>query len=348
MKPCLINILLLILFFSACQKENTTLSLNVSETFYVENKGASMRVLVEGNTTSKTILLFVHGGPGSSSYFYNTDYISANIEDKYAVAYWDQRNAGASQGNNNANDLNLQTMTEDLEKVIETLKYRYGKDISIFILGHSFGGILSASFLTKNSNQDLIKGWIICSGSHNYLLNDDLTRNKLINFAQQEIDLANYTNEWQEILDYCNALPTGILSLEQANQLNSYASDAETYFSEVKPFPVFNIIKANAIKQNYTITSTLLNSKFSQNADIQEELRTYNFSSKLYTITIPVMTLYGKYDFICPSELGDDIIDNVSSVNKFSYILPSSGHVGMYQDQELFCERINTFINQFQ
>src|SRR5690554_1828223 len=98
-------IIILSAVLCSCQKEQIEIGTDVSETFYVENQGASMRVLVEGNTASKTILLFVHGGPGSSAYFYNTDYISNHIEDKYAVAYWDQRNAGASQGNNNANRL---------------------------------------------------------------------------------------------------------------------------------------------------------------------------------------------------------------------------------------------------
>src|SRR5690554_3144247 len=225
-------IILIFFFLQSCQKENISIGTNVSETFYVENKGASMRVLVEGNTASKTILLFVHGGPGSSSYFYNTDYISTHIEDKYAVAYWDQRNAGASQGNNNADNFNLPTMTEDLEKVIQVLKYRYGNDISIFLLAHSFGGMLTTSFMTKGDNQNLVKGWIICSASHNYPLNDDLTCDALNFYAYQEISLGNHVSKWQEILDFINSLPSGTLSLEKANELNSYATDAETYFSE--------------------------------------------------------------------------------------------------------------------
>lgn len=340
-------IILIFLFLQSCQKEKISIGTNVSETFYVENKGASMRVLVEGNTTSKVILLFVHGGPGSSSYFYNTDYITQHIEDKYAVAYWDQRNAGASQGNINADNFNLTVMTEDLEKVIQVLKHRYGNDVSIFLIAHSFGGMLTTSFITKNNNQNLIKGWIYCSASHNYPLNDEFTRIALTNYANQEIALGKHTNEWQEILDYCNSLPSGILSLEQANQLNSYATDAETYFDDVVPFPVMDVIKANAIKQNYAITSTFLNLKYSQGAAIQEELRKYDFTDKLNIVTIPILTLYGKYDFICPPALGADLTNNVSSQDTFSYILPYSGHIGMYQDQVLFVQKVNEFIEQF-
>lgn len=338
--------LLLLLFFSACQKEEVSLGTNVSDTFYVENKGASMRVLVEGNTSSKTILLFIHGGPGSGAYFYNTDYISRHIEDKYAVAYWDHRNAGASQGGSNAENFNLSVMTEDLEKVIQVLKYRYGKEVSVFLLAHSFGGMLSSSYLTKGNNQDNIKGWIVCSGSHNYPLNDNLTKTALTDHASREIATGNHTKEWQEILNFCNSLPAGKLTLEQADELNAYATDAETYFSEVAPFPVMDVIKANAIKQNYAITSTFINLKYSQNADIQEALRMYEFSDHLSVVNIPVMTLYGRYDFICPPGLGENILDHVSSTNKFSYILPHSGHIGMYQDEVLFCEHVNEFIGK--
>ena len=330
----------------SCQKEDIKIGVNVSETFYVQNEGASMRVLVEGNTQSKAILLFVHGGPGSSSYFYNTDYISQNIEDKYAVAYWDQRNAGASQGSNNGDNLKLKTMTSDLEKVIAVLKYRYGSDQSIFILGHSWGGMLSASFLTKANNQNKVKGWIMCSGSHNYPLNNTLSKQGLISFANQQIPLQKHVSEWTEILNYCNSLPVN-LSLEQANKLNTYAANTESYFDEVKPFPLTETIKANAIAQNYAITSAFLNLKYSQNASINEELAQYELSSKLSIITIPVLTMYGKFDLICPPGLGDDVFNNISSVNKSQIILPNSSHVGMYQDQEIFCAEVNKFISTY-
>ena len=222
------------LFFAltSCQKEKITIGTNVSETFYLDNNGASMRLLVEGNTSSHTFLIFVHGGPGSSSYFYNTDYITQNIEDKYAVVYWDQRNAGASQGNSNGNNLNLPQMTEDLGKVIQLIKYRYGKGSGIFILGHSFGGLLTASFMTTGNNQSMVKGWIFADGSHNYPLNDTLTRQMLMTVGQQQIALNRNINGWETIVEYCRAHP-GNFTFDESVQLCEYGEVAETYFEEV-------------------------------------------------------------------------------------------------------------------
>ena len=108
-----------------------------------------------------------------------------------------------------------------------------------------------------------------------------------------------------------------------------------------------DMLKANAIKQNYAITSALFNHKYSQSSDINTELRTYDFTNSLSIITIPILTLYGKYDFICPPALGTDLLNNTNSTETFSYILPNSGHTGMFQDEELFCEKVNEFIELF-
>src|SRR5690554_6368695 len=100
---------------------------------------------------------------------------------------------------------------------------------------------------------------------------------------------------------------------------------------------MMDIIKANAIKQSYAITSTFLNLEYSQNADIQEELREYDFSDQLPIVSTPVLTLYGQSDSTCPPALGNDISDMVSSDDTFGYTMPNSGHIGTYQVPELFC-----------
>ena len=173
----------------SCQKEVITLGTHVSETFYVENKGASMRVLVEGNTSGKVFIVFVHGGPGAGAYIYDTDYIRNNIGDRYAIVYWDERNAGGSQGGSNGKDLTLGQMTDDLKKVLQVLRARYGQDCSLFLIGHSFGGLLTSSFLVSGDNQAMIKGWIFADGSHNYPLNDSLTWQMLVTNGEQQIAL---------------------------------------------------------------------------------------------------------------------------------------------------------------
>ena len=48
--------------------------------------GVDQSVIIRGRDHASPILLFVHGGPGSSE--------TAALEDHFVMAYWDQRNAG--------------------------------------------------------------------------------------------------------------------------------------------------------------------------------------------------------------------------------------------------------------
>ena len=333
------------LFFvlTSCQKENITIGTNVSETFYLDNNEASMRLLVEGNTASKTFLIFVHGGPGSSSYFYNTSYISQNIENKYAVVYWDQRNAGGSQGNSNGDHLNLPQMTEDLKKVIQLIKSRYGQDSGIFILGHSFGGLLTASFMTTGNNQSMVKGWIFADGSHNYPLNDTLTRQMLLIEGQRQINQKKNVSSWNTIIEYCTA-HVGNFSFGESLQLTSYAEDVETYFDEVKEIDLATLIDYDPIQYGWPVTSILFNLNYSSNASFNRDLAKTEFSSKLGKITTPTLLLYGKYDFVCPGGLEDDVYKRINTTDKKLAVSPISGHNIMLQDESFFCKEVNAFI----
>ena len=343
MKNVFISIIVVLLSFVSCQKEKITIGTNVSETFYVENKGASMRVLVEGNTSSKVFIIFVHGGPGAGAFIYNTDYIGNHIEDKYALVYWDQRNSGASQGSSNGRFLNLEQMTDDLKKVIQVIKARYGQSTEVFILGHSFGGLLTSSFMTTGNNQDMVQGWIFADGSHNYSLNDTLTRQMLLSIGQQQIALNINRAKWEEIVSYCNT-HTGSFSLDESGQMETYAEEAETYINGVTQIDTWVLFRNNAVKYNWPLTSMLMNYLYSSEAGFNKDLAKTEFSSSLNKVTIPVLILFGEYDFVCPKGLGYDLFNKVSSADKKIVISPVSGHNIMFQDDVLFSKEVDDFI----
>ncbi len=333
----------LILLFSGCQKEKITFSRNVSEVFYVENAGASMRVMVQGNTVSNTYILIIHGGPGASAFFYNTKYISQNLEDKYAMVYWDQRDAGASQGSSNGGNLNLDQMVEDLKKVIQVLKFRYGKNMSLFLLGHSFGGLIAADFVTSSDYQYMIKGFINVDGSHNYPLNDTLTRQMLLTVGQYQVSQKRHVDKWKPIISYCN-IHTGNFNIEESQQLEDYASVAENYIDSIKYVNYFSQVLKYAVTDKYPLTAMLSNLIYLEDSNFNKELAISQFSSSLNKVTIPVLVLWGKYDFICPQALGEDFFNRISSTDKKMVISPRSGHNMILQDKKFFCAEVDAFV----
>jgi pimeloyl-ACP methyl ester carboxylesterase len=332
-----------LIFLPGCQKEKITLSENASEVFYVENAGASMRVLVQGNTASNTFILMIHGGPGASAYLYDTKYISRNIGDKFAVVYWDQRNAGASQGTSNGKYLHLDQMVEDLKKVIEVLKYRYGQDLSLFLVGHSFGGLIAADFITQPGYQDMIKGLINVDGSHDYPLNDTLTREKLLTEGRYQISQKRNVANWQPIINYCES-HSGNFSLEESQQLESYATEAENYIDSIRHINIVSQVLRYAITDSYPLTAILSNLLYNEDSDFNKELAVARFSSSLNKVTIPVLILWGKYDFTCPTSLGEDFYNRIGSSVKSMVISPISGHNMFLQDKKFFCNEVDAFV----
>lgn len=304
-----------------------------------------MRVLVEGNTLSNNFILVIHGGPGGSSYVYNTDYISENLEDKCAMVYWDQRNAGASQGGSNGKYLHLDQMVEDLKKVIEVLKYRYGQDMNLFLLGHSFGGLIAADFVSRPGYQKMIKGLINVDGSHNYPLNDSLTRGMLLETGPAQVAQNEHVKQWEKIIRYC-IRHTGNFSLEESQQLETFAVNAESYIDSARSVNIVGTVLDHAVTDKSPITSILVNLLYSEDSDFNKELATSNFSDSLSVVTIPVLILWGKYDFVCPPLLGEDFYNRISSVDKRIVFSPVSGHNLMLQDEKLFCDEINAFVQQ--
>lgn len=336
-------LLLALILIAGCQKEKISFSDKVSEVFYVENAGAAMRVLVQGNTASKTFILVIHGGPGAGAFFYNTKYISMNLEDNYALVYWDQRNAGASQGSGNEDRLHLDQMVDDLKKVINVLKYRYGNDMSLFLLGHSFGGLIAADFVTGSDNQNMIQGLINVDGSHNYPLNDTLTREMLLSVGQYEVSNKRNIDKWQPIIDYCLS-HKGNFSFEESQQLETYATDAENYIDSIKHVSIVKKVLEYVITDKYPLTSMLSNLLYSEDSGFNKELAVTEFSSSLYKVTIPVLVLWGKYDFTCPTALGEDFYNRISSTDKKMVISPISGHDMILQDKKFFCDEVNAFV----
>jgi pimeloyl-ACP methyl ester carboxylesterase len=319
MKKVILLCLIASLINAGCQKEKITLGNNVNETFYVSNKEAGMKVTVLGNTSSKVILLIVHGGPGGTA----SNYPFPLIKDKYAVAYWDQRIAGSSQGKANASSSNLATYVEDMTKVILTLKYRYGLDISVFVFGHSWGGMLSSAFVTTNNNQQLLKGWIYCEGVHNFPLLNSLVKDKLLSFGIANITRNKDVELWKPIVDYCNSLPPGNISADQSLELNNYADEAETNLLHDSPI---ESSKYTSDVPTVPFTSYALNNLNPLNLQLYRSLNDVELSSKLNKVTIPVFIVSGRYDFKTPVGLGDDLYARISSFVKTHLVLELSGH----------------------
>ena len=336
----IIMISLLGLIFTGCKKEFTGLSTNANEIFWVTNNGADMPVRVMGNTASKTIILIVHGGPGDGSYDY-TDYKTTRLREKYGVAFWDQRNAGSASGNNNMGKLSLPQMINDMEVIVKALKLRY-EGASIFLYAHSFGGLLAAGYLVKDSNQNNLKGWIEIDGAHNYPLCNASSRKMLMDTAASEISKGNYTSQWQNILDYCSSHDP-LSSYKISSQTETFAHNAEPFMGIKQRSSSLSLAEdpSDQLVNYYNLNHT------SSGNDFLESLEIADYSDQLYKIKIPSLLLWGQFDFTVPPVLGEDGMRNLGSANKKLVLFPHSGHHPMETDTDSVDDEIINFVDTF-
>ena len=214
--------LLSLLLLLACNKE--TLVSNANDHFFLKNKGAVMPIFVHGNTSSKVFIIYLHGGPGSTSLeaYQNEKSPFTKLQSDYAMVYWEQRCSGSSQGN--CSNLTISQYVEDLEKLIALIKNKYANDITIFLLGHSWGGSLGIKYLTTNNNQSAIKGWIEVGGGHDVPRIAILEKEMVNEVGNRQISQGININEWQANITKANSLDLSKIDDIYEMNKNSIAS----------------------------------------------------------------------------------------------------------------------------
>lgn len=125
--------LTIIAFFGFC------LSLTAEEKTITTSDGVNLYVKVAGKGTP---LLYVHGGPGSASLWFER-LAGEFMEQHFTVIYLDQRGVGRSTSPADGN-YSLDRIALDFEEVRKELGYEQW-----LTLGHSFGGVLQMGYAEK-------------------------------------------------------------------------------------------------------------------------------------------------------------------------------------------------------
>ena len=350
------------LIFSACKKENKLTK--TGEMLFLKHKGASMPVMVRGNFDSDVILLIVHGGAGGSSGNHIEDFKNF-IEPKYMVAYWDQRHAGASQGNFDKDELTIDLMAEDMFLVIRMLKHKYGSNKKVFAFGHSWGVILSTYYLITQPNE--LQGIILSNGSHSteheYSARLDYVKNYATEMINKGIPIPKTIKtqgltfeNLQQVVDWCNSNDpvddynklTVLNDLTDA--VKGYVDDAYIQAPDIpsgisnnelnfqSPYnPITALINLNQ-------TGNLINNLENQTS-IQEF---YDFTPRMNKITLPVALYFGRYDDIIGSEVAEDYYQVISTPTDKKELLffEKSNHDPQYIENVLFGQKTIQFIEK--
>jgi proline iminopeptidase len=150
------------------------------------------------------ILLILHGGPGNDyRYMLNCKKF---VDDGFYVVFYDQRGSGLSQ-RMSKESYKITDMEEEVGGVIN--HYRKSPNQKVYILGHSWGGILATAYI--NANPTKVNGAIIAEpgGLIWQDVKDYVGRTQKFNFTSEGLNDATYIDQFltgdedqHEILDY--------------------------------------------------------------------------------------------------------------------------------------------------
>ncbi|MFS4467508.1 alpha/beta fold hydrolase [Maribacter sp. 2210JD10-5] len=333
------------LFILSCAKEDMD---NLSDTLYVRHKGADMPAHIYGNASEKVFLILLHGGPGGEGLGYRSGTIKSEIEKECAVVYYDQRGSGMSQGRYSEDGISIEIMTEDVLALVKVIQNKYGDDSKFFLMGHSWGGTLGTSVMLKN--QDIFKGWIEV-GSANDAKNIYFEYPK--NFrrvADEQIALGNNVSYWEGVQRKIDGLNTDVYSDDDFYTMNKEAVKAQEKLSDDGFVNRLNSkIQGQAVINTFfrnNILTVAWNGKITQSILVRDQgiFESLSFADRLSEITIPSLTIWGKYDMVVPIKFAQETFGNLGSASKELVIFEKSAHSPMYTEPDLFAEEVIDFI----
>ena len=123
--------LLLFLFFISAGYSATA-----QEKYIITSDGVELFVKIKGKGTP---CLYIHGGPGSGSYWFEK-FFGEFMEEHFTMVYLDQRGVGRSKSPE-SKDYSMERITLDFEEIRQALGFK-----DWLTLGHSFGGLLQMGY----------------------------------------------------------------------------------------------------------------------------------------------------------------------------------------------------------
>lgn len=175
--------LILILHYIGSLINKRTPTGGINEFMYVEINETKQWINIYGENKNNPVLLYLHGGPGSSTS--EIDYaFTRKWADIFTVVTWDQRNCGKSY-NKSQNNITLtkDMLMEDGKEMTEFIKSYLNVD-KITLLGHSWGSIYGANLAL--AYPDCYNLFIGCGQLVDIVGNEEAFKKEAIKWAKND------------------------------------------------------------------------------------------------------------------------------------------------------------------
>ena len=337
--------------------------------FYVNLGNSQIPVLVEGNVQSNKFIVIIHGGPGGSGFDYMNNGAFERLEEDFAVVYYDQRLSGGATFSNSDHSATIPTrkeMATDLDQLTRVIKAKYGENMQLYLLGHSWGGELLCEYMSTQAYAGRIDGMISVAGLTVY--NDSFQtlgenrRELILSICDTEIDEGNKDEIWTQIKNQ-------ILSHDSISGPKWHLGTHWQEGWDVSWNYIYEAGKAADRRFNnhlyhdnrVHIDGSRYESEPGQSnrgVFISENTATYLYpllvegrsdqSEDIKRIDAPCLIITGKYDCVVPPKTGAKLFNDISTPvkDKFYFEIDSTSHAPYRREAEFYA-LVRSFISQY-
>jgi len=268
------------------------------------------------------------------------------LEEDHRLVYWDQRYSDMTQGTYDKETQTPDQFIEDTENVVQLLQHKYpGK--KLFMIGHSWGGQLSAGYLGRDNHAENFKGWIDLDGSIYGELEAQLMKEYILErlpakMAEPDADL----EFWQVIIDFYeqNPAPGNYTEPEPYWYVSACGGDVYDYeeFLKIAPVPYIELIFKSMFSLSFYVDAFYSPETYA----LWDEI---NYTPELNNITIPALMLWGAEDGIVPVEVADYVYEHLGTdpSRKEVVKIPECAHGPQNETPETFYDEVSRFVETY-
>ena len=272
-----------------------------------------------GNNPKVKVLL-LNGGPGMSHEYFECmeNFLPA---EGVEFIYYDQLGTGFSDNPNDENLWDLPRYVEEVEQVRKALQL----DASNFVvLGHSWGGILALEYALKY--QANLKGLVISNMMASCI---DYGKYSEVLAKQIPADVLTEIRALEAKKDFANPRYMELLTPHYYNQ-------------HICRIPWPEPMNRAFGRLNSSLYVTMQGpSEFG----ISGKLTTWDRKKDLPKLTIPILTIGGKYDTMDPAHM--QWMSTQVQYGTYLYC-PNGSHMSMYDDQQVYMKGLVSFLKNLE
>ncbi len=308
---------------------NRTPDGGINESMYIDVNGTKQWIHVYGEDIDNPVLLYLHGGPGSSTS--DIDYIfTRKWADVYTVVTWDQRNCGKSyDAQQNDIVLTRELFLTDGKKITKFILDYLSKD-KLTILGHSWGSIYGANLALEYP--EYYECFIGTGQLVDYIENEEAFRQEALLWAEGD----------KETLEFINQLTPDRITMEHITARNAimqkYGYDMMANGSD------YNLMTTVIFNPNYSIIDWIDYFKRDMSVYLDffasKEFASFSLKGRV-DYQMPFYNINGDKDYQTNYTLAQEYFEQVNAPYKQMYLMENMTHGLLESDSEGFSKLIH-------